>query len=83
MRITRTLRIFTYFSAKTNPETKTSVLGREKTETDTKLKIPQAYNTTAHKNREYQTASTTVFVSKKDKTEKICITNMICGTNRA
>ena len=45
MQNARTLRIFTYFSAKTNPETKTSVLGREITETDTEFKIPQPPNT--------------------------------------
>ena len=39
MRIAQTFPIFAYFIAKTNPETKTSVLGREKTETETK--IPQ------------------------------------------
>ena len=45
MRITWTLRIFTYFSAKTNPETETSVLGCGKTETNTEFKIPQPPNT--------------------------------------
>ena len=41
----RTLRIFAHFNAKTNPETETSVLGREKTETATEFKIPQRPNT--------------------------------------
>ena len=41
MWITRTFPIFAYFSAKTNPKTETSVLGREKTETEFKFKIAQ------------------------------------------
>ena len=41
MRIAWTLRIFMYFSTKTNPETETSDLGREKSETDTEFKISQ------------------------------------------
>ena len=43
MWIAWTFPIFTYFSAKTNPETETSVLGHEKTEN--KFKIPQPRNT--------------------------------------
>ena len=43
MRIARTFLIFVYFSAKTDPETETEVLGREKTETE--FKIPQPPNT--------------------------------------
>ena len=43
MRITQTFQIFVYFSAKTDPETETKVLGRETTET--KFKIPQPSNT--------------------------------------
>ena len=39
MRIERTLQIFVYFNTKTNPETETLVLGREKNETYTKSKI--------------------------------------------
>ena len=45
MRIVRTFSIFVYFSAKTDPETETEVLGHEKTETVTELKIPQPPNT--------------------------------------
>ena len=44
MRIAGIFPIFAYFNAKTNPETKTPVLGHEKTET--KFKIPQPPNTT-------------------------------------
>ena len=40
------LRIFVHFNVKTNPETETSGLGREKTETATEFKIPQLPNTT-------------------------------------
>ena len=47
MRIARTLKIFVYFSAKINLETETLVLGREKTKTETKFKIPQPPNTTS------------------------------------
>ena len=43
LRIAQTFQIFVYFSAKTNPETKTSVIGCEKTETE--FKIPQLPNT--------------------------------------
>ena len=43
LRIAQTFPIFAYFNANTNPETETSVLGREKTET--KLKISQPPNT--------------------------------------
>ena len=43
MLIAWTFRIFVYFSAKTDPETETEVLGREKTETE--VKIPQQPNT--------------------------------------
>ena len=39
MQIARTFQIFVYFSAKTDPDTETEVLGREKTETE--FKIPQ------------------------------------------
>ena len=45
MQIARILRILMYFSVKTNSETETSVLGHEKTKTDTKFKIPQPSNT--------------------------------------
>ena len=45
MRIARTFLIFVYFSAKTDPETETEVLGRAKTETETEFKIPQPPNT--------------------------------------
>ena len=38
MRIGRTFPIFVYFSAKTDPENE--VLGREKTETESKITIP-------------------------------------------
>ena len=41
MQIARTLQIFTYFSAKTNPETETTVVSREKTKTDIEFKILQ------------------------------------------
>ena len=44
MRIVGTFLIFVYFSAKTDPETETEVLGRAKTETE--FKIPQPPNTT-------------------------------------
>ena len=47
VRITHTFPIFVYFSAKTDPETETKVLGREKTETE--LKIPQPPNTIKHR----------------------------------
>ena len=43
MRIAWTFLLFAYFSAKTNPETETLVLGHEKTETE--FKIPQLPNT--------------------------------------
>ena len=45
MRIARTFPIFVYFSAKTDHVTETEVLAREKTETETKFKIPQLPNT--------------------------------------
>ena len=48
MQIARTFPIFVYFSAKTYPQTKTEVLGREKTETETEFKIPQPPNTNCH-----------------------------------
>ena len=46
MWITWTFPIFQYFSAKTDPETETEVLGRAKTETE--FKIPQPPNTSTN-----------------------------------
>ena len=45
MRIVRNLRTSAYFNAKTNPESETPVLGREKTKTSTESKIPNPPNT--------------------------------------